>query len=603
MRILLFLCNQGNIYSIDFSIMPIQPTSSFPLLDPNDMVIIEPAEGMMVMNRIIEAKERAERFLFWVADQKWADTIKDTNSTEFKYNVLDWPFRFEAYAYLGHRYKKHIRRFAQELKALWSEWVVLKEKQGSAEKEIFWQLDDVFPLARSFNTFTFSPLKKSPFFKSGFSIGPDVDVDMLVSMYRAKEILGIEGFDNNFTAAARMFIRWLLCNDITYYVSHRTIWQISRSPALRAAMIDHIRLSFAPQVQRKIADEEEIYEERCNELKHSYITDTASYLAAADVYLWAEAGFFFLSNDLGSECSNIGNKAAFNLVERQREDGSFNDDVITTCLAASCIHLAGANTTAMAVNEKAVEWLLQRQDNDGSWSSDTVMSLFEDNPDWTPSQRIKVIADRAQTTVIVLETIDLIKKIEPLPIWSVTTKGRVPRKDKEPHICPFSIPEGSSWSDVCIRFLKRSEDIDVKVGKNPNGVWNFAALGFTKKKAKGPDIRWELLKVLAGVGGEISWENKGRSNFKKNISLLRIKLKELFVTEDDPFCPYQKCRSYKARFTILPYVDTDEDIRSESETLNSLRDDIEKKELMHHRKIQSANYREIKGLDREEEDS
>jgi hypothetical protein len=329
-------------------------------------------------------------------------------------------------------------------------------------------------------------------------------------------------------------------------------------------------------------------------------------LFAADVYLWAEIGFFLLLNNLGADLNSGAEVMALNLVSRQRENGSFNDDLITTCLAASCIHLAGIQKTGVATIEKAVEWLLRQQETDGSWSSVWIGSDEHDfvgDPVWIPGYSRKLAADHAQTTVIVLETIDLIKKIEPLPIWSVTTKGRVLRKDKEPHICPFSIPEGSSWNDVSIRFLKRSEDIEVKVGKNPYGAWNFAALGFAKKKAKGPDIRWGLLRVLAGAGGEISWAKKGRSIYKKNISLLRIKLKELFETEDDPFCPYQKCRSYKAKFTILPYVDTDEETRSESETQNSLRDDIKKKELMHHRRIQSANYREIKGLDREEEDS
>ncbi|MCG7853876.1 MAG: hypothetical protein MIO92_15250, partial [Methanosarcinaceae archaeon] len=356
------------------------------------------------MDRIVEAKEKAEQFLFWVVDQKWADIVSDANSREYKYNVLDWPFRFEAYAYLGHKYKKHVRRYAQELKALWSEWIILKEKQESADKEIFWQLKEALPSAISINDFTFTPLHKNPVFKSGFSIKPDVDVDMLVSMYRAKEILGIDGFDIYFTAAVRMFTKWLLFNDITYHANHRTIWQISRSPALRAAMIDHIRLSSAPQVQREIAEEEEKCKQRCDNLKRSYITDTASYLFATDVYLWAEAGFFFLLNDLGSEFSDIGNRGALNLIERQSEDGSFNNDVITTCLAASCIHLAGINSTAMLVNQKAVEWLLKRQDSDGSWSSNIVGELYIDDPYWEPDYGKKVIADRAQTTAIVLET-------------------------------------------------------------------------------------------------------------------------------------------------------------------------------------------------------
>jgi hypothetical protein len=565
-------------------------------------------EEMMAMDRIIEAKEKAERFLFGVVEQQWAGIIKDTHSLEFRYNALDWPFRFEAHAYLANRYRKHARRFARELQTLWLEWIGMHGKEKPEEAGIFWQLEDILPTVETMRgCFTLGSFMKGPLeSKSESSPWQDVDVDMLVSMYRVKETLSIQGFDTNFAAALRGFIKWLSVRDVFSLTNNRIIWQICRSPALRTALEEIIRLKLVPRVRREIEEEEDGYNARLVELKSKMIIDTSSFLFAADVYLWAKIGFFFLLNNLGADLNSAAKEMALNLVSRQRENGSFNDDVITTSLAASCIHLAGIQKAGVATTEKAVEWLLQQQERDGSWSSVWIGSDEHDfvgDPDWIPGYSRRLIADHAQTTVIVLETIDLIKKIEPLPIWSVTTKGRVLWKDKEPQISPFSIPEDSSWNDVSIRFLKRSEDIEVKVGKNPNGVWNFAALGFAKKKAKGPDIRWGLLRVLAGAGGEISWAKKGRSIYKKNISLLRIKLKELFETEDDPFCPYQKCRSYKARFTILPYVDTDDDIRSESETLNSLRDDIEKKELMHHRKIQSANYREVKGLDREEEDS
>jgi hypothetical protein len=280
---------------------------------------------MMAMDRIIEAKEKAEEFLFYVVEQQWAVIIKDTRSLEFRYNALDWPVRFEAHAYLANKYKKHIRRLAEEVQALWLEWIGLHGKDRPEEAGIFWQLEDILPTACFMRDhYSFKSLIKRPPGPEGFSLWPDVDVDMLVSMYRAKETLSIQGFDANFAAALSGFIKWLSARDVFSLASHRIIWQICRSPALRAALEDIVRLKLVPRVRSEIEAEEERYNARLIELHNEITTDTSTRLFAADVYLWAGIGFFLLLNGLGNDLNSTAKEMALNLVARQRDNGSFN---------------------------------------------------------------------------------------------------------------------------------------------------------------------------------------------------------------------------------------------------------------------------------------
>ena len=119
---------------------------------------------------------------------------------------------------------------------------------------------------------------------------------------------------------------------------------------------------------------------------------------------------------------------------------------------------------------------------------------------------------------------------------------------------PLDVPQGSAWGDVVIRFLD-GELLDIRVGRRALGAKKFTVLGFENKRSKKPDNIWETLRLLGDNGGEISWENTGRAErtsvtLQKNISVLRRRLKTLFGISEDPFFPYTRSRSYRAKFAV-----------------------------------------------------
>ncbi len=119
---------------------------------------------------------------------------------------------------------------------------------------------------------------------------------------------------------------------------------------------------------------------------------------------------------------------------------------------------------------------------------------------------------------------------------------------------PLDVPQGLSWGDVTMRFLDE-ENLEIRAGRKPLGAKKFTVLGFENKKTERPDTLWVTLWALGQLDGELSWKmadhtEKIDPKMKKNISILRNRLKNLFGIYEDPFYPYIKKRAYKTKFRI-----------------------------------------------------
>ena len=154
---------------------------------------------------------------------------------------------------------------------------------------------------------------------------------------------------------------------------------------------------------------------------------------------------------------------------------------------------------------------------------------------------------RTQKTPIVIVDGDNIKKVEK------TNKNKFPHK----------LPSGTRWEEVTIKFLDE-ENVFIKI-KQFECNTNYKKMGFVGRgKDSRPSVAWPFLKVLAGLNGELSFNDpESRDKYKKQKETLSRVLQEYFSIEYDPFFPYRSSvekagNSYKIKILLIPPPKTEE---------------------------------------------
>jgi hypothetical protein len=114
---------------------------------------------------------------------------------------------------------------------------------------------------------------------------------------------------------------------------------------------------------------------------------------------------------------------------------------------------------------------------------------------------------------------------------------------------PFGSIEGLRWQDINIRFV---DGHGVKIAAKDIALTvDFKQLGFEDARTRNPNSQWDLLKLLAKGGGQLSWEDSEASdNFKKKKQLLSNTLKAYFQIDEDPFFPYRSEKAYRTKFKL-----------------------------------------------------
>jgi hypothetical protein len=122
---------------------------------------------------------------------------------------------------------------------------------------------------------------------------------------------------------------------------------------------------------------------------------------------------------------------------------------------------------------------------------------------------------------------------------------------------PYKLPSGTKWEYITIKFLNDKE-VSIKVYKFKHTT-NYKKIGFEDKRNDRPDQQWELLKIFAKYGGEITWKTPiADEKIKKTKELLTKILQNYFKIEYDPFYPYHSSysgkakKSYKIKITLVP---------------------------------------------------
>jgi hypothetical protein len=106
---------------------------------------------------------------------------------------------------------------------------------------------------------------------------------------------------------------------------------------------------------------------------------------------------------------------------------------------------------------------------------------------------------------------------------------RVARGPAPRHV-RFETPAGARWHDVQLHFLD-TETLSVRV-LGRTGVFTYAEMGMADRRTGRPSVQWELLRVLAGVNGTLTWsEGTARHAYKKRCSRLVEDLQRVFGIE------------------------------------------------------------------------
>jgi hypothetical protein len=265
------------------------------------------------MNDVSDAKQKAIQFLSESIKVPWYDVCPGD----------DEPLIFEAWSYLANKGKINKLEWGKKIKEIWNNW---RTDPFFKEQKIFWPAAD----------------------RHYWETGPDdydyeigFDVENHIAMFRAREIFAIPGYEDGFVAAKRKLIEKLKSRWVLYRPEeHRILWQIVRSPFLRASLQDYLR-SIATEIV-----------ETNNTLKEP--------LSPIEI-------FFLLVTNFGDESHNLARKNLEQQIDDQGANGSFHEHIISTCLCLNSIHLTGIDPNKV-ISDTAIQWLINRQKENGAWS-------------------------------------------------------------------------------------------------------------------------------------------------------------------------------------------------------------------------------------------
>jgi len=501
---------------------------------------------------IKKVREKAEGFLYREI-AKISKCLNDKKGDIFdlsKVAAKDKELIFEAHCYLANKYAELKYKYANEINTLWLIWSRQKKDKS---KDYFYRVYG------------------APY------IEPDI------SMIRAKEVLGIPGFNDDFNHLLEEFRGYLLRYPREFLQSeYRHDWEVLRSVSLRQSLKAHIESASLASLEAMRDHTPIKYKNRDSRI--------------AEFSSWIDGILFLVMTESRQNYLDFASEALDKCRKFQNQNGSISDDIINTCSFITSLYLSNFDPQQV-IQRKALDWLLSRQNKDGSWDHKVCEWDRE-----TEGRVPRIQSWQVLGTVRVLEIIDLITNNEPLPPWSLMEEPSTYFKTKraeEHEISYLEVPPGKSWHDVIIRF-RGDDEIEIHAGDKSFGVKKYYELGFSKKNSKNKRKSWDTLHTLAKVKGELFifddvLNDEERTRLRKHISILGRELKALFRIEDEPFHPKKPKKPYRAKFMVSIY--DDEDAKTEYEKL--LDEDAEKKARQVPEKLRWSIYDEVTGKKKE----
>jgi hypothetical protein len=482
------------------------------------------------VKEIKAAVKRAEKFLSKVTKVRWESAVKKEKGKLTLEGWYEWPLRFEAQSYLCEKNDNLKHVFAHKIRNLWRTWIRMKDNGPLKYSKVFWPAAENYCIPISHEEAEWEPA---------------YEIESHLAMFRAREIFSLDGFEKYFNEVKRR-LQFLISEDdvLNNNDKNRIIWQLARSPLLRKQLKDNLKVLANRIIDENFLEKSRDWENDAIEARRrGVIISSGSCINTI---------FLFILSDLGDEYYYLAKKMLEDYINTQEENGSFNENILTTCLCIASLKLTGLDPQGIII-EDAMKWLISKQKKDGSWEY------------WRISVFAKPIEADIFATVFVLEVLDLVLMDRGIPFWvgpSLKKKYYTEKRGKniQPFL-PFDTPEGINWHDVTITFLSE-HGVHIRAGSVSEGK-DFIQMGFVDRRGKTqeriPDMSWLALREIAKNQGEISVTNRElppriRKNLKTYIYNIRKQLIALFGINEDPFKQYNRnTKSWRAKFSILDH--------------------------------------------------
>lgn len=126
------------------------------------------------------------------------------------------------------------------------------------------------------------------------------------------------------------------------------------------------------------------------------------------------------------------------------------------------------------------------------------------------------------------------------------------KKAKKQSTYPKTIPAGTRWENITMRFLD-DETVEIRLAGNVHNT-GYADMGFADNRKNGqpPNLQWAFLKALAESNGSMKASDGNASdNYKQHKHRLSKRLMAYFSLDTDPFREYTPQTGYDLKMDIF----------------------------------------------------
>lgn len=116
-------------------------------------------------------------------------------------------------------------------------------------------------------------------------------------------------------------------------------------------------------------------------------------------------------------------------------------------------------------------------------------------------------------------------------------------------VASYLLPKNANWESLSIKFVD-GHVVKVSYPGMKSQKFDYKDMGFINTKTNKPDLKWELLRIMADNDGALT-KSKWNKKFGRNVKYeLNEGLKNFFGMNSNPIPHYTKKNGYQAPFSL-----------------------------------------------------